>query len=202
MKKIILSVFISLSIFLLCACSLGNSNDPKETVKDFLDKYKNQDSDVISDLDETISSEYTGENKERYKNLMINQYKNMEYRITDEVVDGSTALVTAEITVFDYSSAIEEANDYLSEHQKEFYKDSKDETTEDDANNKVDDAKTSANNIIDNAKFLAYKLGLLEKVSDKKKYTIEFSLTKDKDDWKLDSLTDSDIEKLHGIYSE
>ena len=51
-------------------------------------------------------------------------------------------------------------------------------------------------------KFLEYKLGLLEDVSDKTTYTIEFSLTKEDDDWKLDSLTDTDIEKLHGIYSE
>jgi hypothetical protein len=45
-------------------------------------------------------------------------------------------------------------------------------------------------------------IGLLEKVSDKKTYTIEFSLTKENDEWKMDSLSDTDIEKLHGIYSE
>ena len=57
-------------------------------------------------------------------------------------------------------------------------------------------------NSIDNTKFLEYKLGLLENVSDKTTYTIEFSLTKEDDNWKIDSLTDTDIEKLHGIYSE
>ena len=183
MKKIILSVFISLSIFLLCACSLGNSNDPKETVKDFLDKYKNQDSDVISDLDETISSEYTGENKERYKNLMINQYKNMEYKITDEIIDGNTAVVTADVTVYNYGSMIDNANEYLKEHEQEFYKD--EEKKE-----------------FDNDKFLDYKLDQLEQVEDRKTYTIEFTLTKDNNEWKLDDLSNENISKLHGIYYE
>lgn len=183
MKKIVISLLVTLSVLVLSACSLGNNISPKDTVKSFLDKYKNQDQEVIDDLEDTISSEYTGEYKERYKELMINQYKNMDYQITDEVVDGNTALVTAEITVYDYSNAIDNANDYLTEHEDEFYKDEKEK-------------------IVDNEKFLEYKLKLLENVSDKKTYSIEFSLTKEQDVWKLDSLTDTDIEKLHGIYSE
>ena len=45
-----------------------------------------------------------------------------------------------------------------------------------------------------------YKLSLMEKVTDKVKYTIEFTLTKVNDEWQLDALSNSDIEKLHGIY--
>lgn len=202
MKKILIMISITMSILFFSGCSLNNSNSPSDTVKAFLDKYKNQDKEVVSNLDDTISEEYTGEYKDRYKKIMMNQYKNMEYDITDEIVDGNTALVTAEVTVFDYSSAIENANNYLTEHEDEFYKDSKDETSKDEKEDNTENIKESADNMIDNAKFLAYKLGLLEKVSDKKTYTIEFSLTKEKDDWKLDSLTDTDIEKLHGIYSE
>ncbi len=198
MKRIVLAVVITLSMFILSACTLGNSDSPKEKVKAFLDKYKNQDSEVLSDLDETISSEYTGEYKDRYKTLMVNQYKNMDYKITDEVIDGNTAIVTADITVYDYSSALENADDYLTKHESEFYRNSSDETSkEESSENKITDNKE-----IDNDKFLEYKLGLLEKVSDKKTYTIDFSLTKENDTWKLDSLTDTDIEKIHGIYSE
>lgn len=191
MKKIVLTLVMILSVFILSACSLNGGESPKDTVKAFLDKYKNQDDEVLSDLDETISSEYTGEYKERYKTLMVNQYKNLEYDITDEVIDGNTAIVTAEITVYDYSNAINEANDYLSNHEDEFYKKSSDETS-----------REEKDNTLDNDKFLDYKLGLLENVSDKTTYTIDFSLTKEDKKWKLDSLTDSDIEKLHGIYSE
>lgn len=202
MKKIFLGLFVCL----LSACTLGVANTPKEIVKEFLDKYKNQDSEVLDNLDETISSEYTGEYKERYKTLMINQYKDMDYKITDEVVDGNTALVTADITVYDYSSAIDNANNYLSEHEDEFYKDSSDETTREEAGNDTNSesgvVSETKDKVVDTAKFLQYKLGLLEDVKDKKTYTIEFSLTKEDDKWKLDSLSDTDIEKLHGIYSE
>lgn len=204
MKKIILA----LSVCLLSACTLGVANTPKEKVKEFLDKYKNQDSEVMQDLDDTISSEYEGDYKERYKTLMQNQYKDMDYKITDEVVDGNSAVVTADITVYDYSSAINNANDYLAEHEDEFYKNSADETTRDtedeDTNNNANvNSNTNTNNkVLDNDKFLDYKLGLLEEVKDKKTYTIEFSLTKENDKWKMDSLSDTDIEKLHGIYEE
>ena len=198
MKKI----FLALSVCLLSACSIGVANTPKEIVKEFLDKYKNQDSEVLENLDETISSEYTGGYKERYKTLMINQYKNMDYKITDEVVDGNTAVVTADITVYDYSNAINNADTYLSEHEDEFYKNSSDETSrENDENVTNNENDPTGNKILDTEKFLEYKLGLLEDVTDKKTYTIEFSLTKEDEKWKLDSLSDTDIEKLHGIYS-
>ena len=199
MKKI----FLALSVCLLSACSIGVANTPKEIVKEFLDKYKNQDSEVLENLDETISSEYTGDYKERYKTLMINQYKNMDYKITDEVVDGNTAVVTADITVYDYSNAINNADTYLSEHEDEFYKNSSDETSREiDENVTNNENDPTGNRILDTEKFLEYKLGLLEDVTDKKTYTIEFSLTKEDGKWKLDSLSDTDIEKLHGIYSE
>ncbi len=201
MKKIVLVLVITLSVFVLSACTMGMDNGPKEKVKAFLDKYKNQDSEVLDDLDETISSEYTGEYKERYKTLMLNQYKNMEYKITDEVIDGNTAIVSADITVYDYASAITKANNYLTEHEDEFKSKSSDETKKEDNLNE-DKKDNSITNSIDNTKFLEYKLGLLENVSDMTTYTIEFSLTKEDDNWKIDSLTDTDIEKLHGIYSE
>ena len=136
MKKIVLVLVITLSVFVLCACTMGMDNGPKEKVKAFLDKYKNQDSEVLDDLDETISSEYTGEYKERYKTLMLNQYKNMEYKITDEVIDGNTAIVSADITVYDYANAITNANNYLAEHEDEFKSKSSDETKNEDNLNK------------------------------------------------------------------
>lgn len=187
MKRIMLGIVVSFSIIVLTACSLGNSITPKDVVKDFLDKYKNQDNEVIDNLDDVIDEEYKGEYKERYKTLMINQYKNLDYKITDEVVDGNSAIVSVDITVYDYSNAIKDSNTYLSEHEEEFYKD----TNENDTKKEID-----------NNKFLEYKLDLLEKVTDKKTYSIDFSLNKENDKWKLDSLSDTDIEKIHGIYEE
>lgn len=179
MKKILIGLFA----FLLSACSLIQSNGPKERVRELLDKYKSQDSVIISQLDDIISEEYDGEYQERYKKLMINQYKNLEYEITDEIIDGNTAVVTADITVYNYGSAIETANEYLKEHEEEFYKD--------------EDKKE-----IDNNKFMDYKFDLLEQVDDRKTYTLEFTLTKEDKDWILDDLSNEKISKIHGIYYE
>ena len=75
MKKLLLVI----CVFALSACTLSMKNTPKDVVKEFLDKYKNQDNEVISDLDSTISSEYVGDYKDRYKKIMLNQYKNCSH---------------------------------------------------------------------------------------------------------------------------
>lgn len=193
MKKLLLVI----CVFALSACTLSMKNTPKDVVKEFLDKYKNQDNEVISDLDSTISSEYVGDYKDRYKKIMLNQYKNLEYKIVDEVIDGNTAVVVADITVYDYSNAIANSNTYLTEHSDEFS--TKIENEENTSNN-----TNNTNNTLDNDKFLEYKLGLLENVKDRKTYTIEFSLNKNNENkkWVLDSLTNQDIEKIHGLYQE
>ena len=179
MKKTLIGFFI----ILLSACSLIQTNSPKEKVKELLDKYKNQDTVIITKLEDTISSEYKGDYKDRYKKLMINQYKNLEYKIIDEIIDGDTAVVTADVTVYDYGSAIENANEYLRNHEQEFYKDEEKKK-------------------IDNDKFLDYKFNLLEEVEDRKTYTLEFTLTKEDKEWKLDDLSSKNISKIHGIYIE
>lgn len=180
MKKILIIMFI----ILLSACSLMESNTPKERVRELLDKYKNQDAAITSELDDVISNEYTGDYKQRYKELMLNQYKNMEYDITDEIIDGDTAVVTVDVTVYNYGNIIDAANEYLRNHEDEFYK------------------KDSETKEVDKEKFMDYKLDLLEGTSDRKTYTLEFTLSKENNEWKLDDLSNENISKLHGIYIE
>ncbi len=210
MKKFI----VVLMVILLSACTLGKAVTPRQKVSEFLDKYKNENTDILSQLDETIDTEITDDDqKDRYRTLMVNQYKNMEYEIKDEIIEDDNAVVEVEVTVYDYASAIKNSNTYLNEHLDEFKKDEKetinendanDETTKDteddemDTNDDNDDTITDAD--YDDTKFMDYRLFLMEKVTDKVKYTIEFTLTKVNDEWQLDSLSNSDIEKLHGIY--
>ncbi len=214
MKKILLP----LMIVLLSACSLTMNASPKQAVSDFLDKYKNQDSSVLSQLEDTISSEYTNDDyRQRYKTLMTNQYKNMEYEIKDEQIEGDNAVVEVEITVYDYASAIRNANDYLNSNPDEFKKssptldmeDADDETSKDTSSANIQAQKEKEKNItqsadleLDEDKFLDYKLSQMENVNDTIKYTIEFTLTKTDGKWKIDSLSNADIEKLHGIYNQ
>lgn len=212
MKKIL----IPLLVILLSACSLGVNATPKQKVSEFLDKYKNQDDTVIAQLDETINNEYSNDDyRERYKTLMKNQYKNMEYEIKDEVIEGDNAVVEVEIKVFDYASAIRNANDYLNSNPKEFstanptidMKDANDETTKDNENDTLDSENNTpdTNNKVtdyDEDKFIDYKLSQMENVNDTITYTIEFTLTKTDNGWQMDALNNADIEKLHGIYNQ
>ena len=198
---------ILLTILFLSACSLTMNMTPKQTVSAFLDKYKNQDESILAQLDETINSEYTNEDyRKRYRTLMTNQYKHLEYEITDEVIEDDNAVVQAQITVYDYASAINNSNNYLNSNPNEFMvedkttineEDANDETTKDQNNNL--DSTNNMNNI-DNDKFTDYKLSQMENVTDTITYTMEFTLTKVDGKWKMDSLSNADIEKIHGIF--
>lgn len=215
MKKFI----VALMVILLSACTLGTAVTPKQKVSEFLDKYKNENTDIISQLEETIESEITDtDQRSRYKTLMVNQYKNMEYEIKDEIIEDDNAVVEVEITVYNYASALKNSNTYLNEHLDEFKKDAKETANEigEKIEEATDEVKEKINEVTDNddnnssnttnnvdydeTKFMDYKLSLMEKVTDTVKYTIEFTLTKTNGEWQLDALSNSDIEKLHGIY--
>lgn len=202
MKKIFLALFI----IILSACTLGVATTPKQKVSEFLDKYKNENNNIIEELVDTIKTDIkVADHQERYKTLMIKQYKNMKYEIKDEIIEDNNAVVDAEITVYDYGSAIKKANEYLNSHQDEFNNDTKPTVKdENDAsiNEKSDETDPNAitNSSYDEDKFMEYKISEMEKVNDTVKYTIEFTLTKVNGEWQLDQLSNEDIEKLHGIY--
>lgn len=168
MKKI-LSLFIFL--LLLVGCSLANS--PTSKVEDLLTKYQTLDKDIKTGIDEVINEEtLTSEQKDRYRNLIEKQYKNLAYQIKDERIDGDTATITTEIEILDYKKAINEA---VSKYQ-----DRNDYTVEEYNNSKLDS---------------------LEKTKEKVKYTIDFEVVKDKNgNWKLSSLSNETIKKIQGMY--
>ena len=178
MKKFL----IGFLLIVLTGCSLNMKSSPKQKVEDYLNNYKNESSSVIDQLKDTVEAAFDNEDyRGRYKTLMINQYKEMKYKVTDEVIEDNTAVVEVEITVLDYGSAITKAEEYYKENKDEFTKDDK----------------------IDNDKYDDYRLTLMEKVKDTINYKIEFNLTKDDNgEWQIDNLSDDTIEKLHGIYVE
>lgn len=193
-----------MTVLVLSACSLGMSTTPKQKVSEFLDKYKKQDETILSQLEETIKSEYTKDDyRDRYKNLMTNQYKNMEYTLKDEIIDGDNAVVEAEITVYDYGSSIRKANEYLNSNPDKFKKEDKTTIDEEDSDDETTDESKLDSGLLgnyDEDKFIDYKLSEMEKVTDTVTYTIEFTLTKVDNEWQIDALSNSDIQKLHGIY--
>lgn len=179
MKKLAL---LFMSIFLLTGCT-SLMNTPTDKVEEYLDKYKTVDNEIVDQLEKVVDEVGTmnRDNKDKYKELMKKQYQNLSYKIKDETIDGDKATVETEIEVYDYKTSMDISDRYLSEHNDEFLKEDK---------------------TVDNDKFMTYKLEALEKVKDKVTYTINFSLTKDKDGkWKLDEISDTDRLKLHGLYS-
>ena len=99
--------------------------------------------------------------------------------ILSEEYDNDKALITVNINVYDLSKAEEEATNYLSTHLKDFY---------------------DENNIFNNEKYINYKLNLMYNTNERIDYSIVFFLNKKKNNWILEQPTDSDLEKIHGIY--
>ena len=178
MKKIF--TVICLGLFLLVGCTDTN-NTPSKKVEDFLSKYQKLDNDVLTQLDVTIDSdtEMDADQKKDYKALMEKQYQNMSYKITDEKTEDDTATVDVEVEVFDYATNITKSKEYFNSHKDEFITD--------------DDAEGTK-------KYNDYKIKELKNVESKTTYTMTFNLTKEDDGWHLQDISDTDRQKLHGLY--
>lgn len=168
MKKIV-SIFIFL--LLLVGCSLSNS--PTSKVEELLTKYQSLDNDVKSGIEGVIEDEnLTSSQKDRYKKLLEDQYKNLSYEIKDERIDGDNAIISTEIKVINYKKAINDTYNY--------YNGNNDYTLEE---------------------YNDTKLSNLEKEKEKVTYTIDFEVKKDKDgNWKISSLSNETIKKIQGMY--
>lgn len=185
MKK---ALFLILCLLLLVGCSM-NDTTPTKAVESYLAKYQNLDASVTTQLDNVISNNISmnDEEKAAYRELMINQYKNLSYKITDEIVgdDRNEAEVDVTIEVLDYASNISESKIYYKNHLDEF----KDSTSNDE---ELEETKS----------FIKYKIDNMKNVVKTRKYDMTFYLTKIDKEWVIDDLSDSDYEKLHGLYEE
>ncbi|MGM9834293.1 MAG: hypothetical protein ACI31M_00750 [Bacilli bacterium] len=179
MKKII---GIILSLLLIAGCGCMKKMTAKEAVEGYLERYRTQDETVIKALDEYIAleEEITDKHKEKYRNALIKQYKNIKYEINNESYDGDEATISVTVTVFDLYRAQMEANEYLNDHPEEFY---------------------DENNVYDKDLFMSYKLDEMNKYTDTVEYNIDFHVKKNKNDkWEVEPLSTEDLEKIHGIY--
>lgn len=174
MKKV-LYFLVAIVLLTGCSCTANMGNTPTKKVEEYLNKYQTNDDDVVSDLDEVLTNDTTLTTDERneYSDFMKTHYRDMQYEIKDETIDGDTATVDAEVTVRNYADAVNEANDYRLNNSDKF-----------------DDDNT----------FASYRLGKMKEVTDTETYTITFHLTKENDEWKIDDLSDDDLRKLEGLY--
>ena len=170
MKKIILlGVTIITLLTILVGCSM--SNTPTSKVEELFSKYQRLDTDITDEIDTLLSTEtLTNDQKDRYRKLIENQYRNLTYEIKDEKLDGDIAVVTTQIEVLDYRKAISElntevGNDYdILEYN----------------NKKLDKLEKVKDKV-------AYTLEI-NVVKD------------DDGNWKLSNLSSNDIKKIQGMY--
>lgn len=177
MKKFILIISI---VFLLVGCSLVNT--PSKRVEDVLKKYQSLDSEVVDNLElitEGIDELKTSSDREKYTKIMKTQYSDLKYTVKDEKIDGDEAVVTVDISVYDYFKIQRDANDYLESHRDEFYTD----------------------DVYDEAKFLEYKLKNMMDASDRVEYTLELKLIKENDKWEVVEFDEDTLDKIHGTYN-
>ncbi len=180
MKKLI-AILSVLALFTGCSCDQKMMDTPTKKVEMFFSNYQSLDDEVMTQLDEIVAEEenFNTEHREAYKELMKKHYQDLTYDVKDEIIDGDVATVTVEIEVTDYSKAMSDAEDYLAEHPEEF----QDENGE-----------------YDPSLFVTYRLKQLKEVKDKVKYTLDLTLSKVDDEWKLDNISDVDERKIHGMY--
>ena len=162
---------LSIFIFLLLLVGCSLSNTPTSKVEDLLNKYQRLDSDIEKGIDTVVGEEsLTGVERDRYKKIIEKQYKNLTYQIKDETYNGDVCTVTTEIEVLDYKKIINEVNN---NYQNKNY-------TKEEYNNE--------------------KLDKLEKTTDQVKYTIDFKVKKENNNWTLEALDDDTIKKIQGTY--
>lgn len=194
MKK---KLFVLLSLFVLLLSGCGNTDTPTSKVEEFLGKYQSMDSEVLAQLDNIISNDTSmnDEQKKDYQALMEKQYQNLSYKIKEEEIDGDNATVLVEIEVYDYANSISESRDYYNEHRDEFESDdSYNEEQEDESGEVVGGA------IDDLASFIDFKIQQLQDVTDKAKYEITFYLSKEDGEWVVEDISDTDRQKIHGLF--
>ena len=182
MKKIFALIF---GVIIVTGCSCGNTKltmeTPTKKVENFFSNYQTLNAEVLRQLDEAVEKEtdFTEEQKQDYKELMKTHYKNLKYEIKDEVINGDHATVTVEIEVTDYSKIMSDADNYLSQNPSAF---------------------NNEQGTYDVSLFTKYRLEKLKEAKEKVKYTLDLTLTKIDDDWVLDTISDIDESKIHGMY--
>lgn len=98
-----------LTLTILVGCSL--SNTPTSKVEELFSKYQMLNKDITNEIEDLLLTEtLTNEQKDRYRKLIENQYKNLSYEIKNEKIDGDIAIVTTQIEVLDYRKIISELN--------------------------------------------------------------------------------------------
>ena len=167
MKKKML--FLVIPLLFLVACTM--SNTPTSKVEELFTKYQTLDTDIDNGISSVLEEQNLSESqKERYRKILENQYRNLTYQIKDELIDGNTATVTVEIEVIDLKRTINDLVFDSSIYTKETYDEEK--------LNRLEQAKDKVKYTLD----------------------LTVTKVENGDEWKLNALTNEEIKKIQGMY--
>ncbi|MFV0499750.1 MAG: hypothetical protein ACK5NF_06985 [Bacilli bacterium] len=177
MKKFMLVFFASI---LLVGC-MTNTNNPKKEVENLFYKYQTLDNEIIKQIDLVLSDEanLTDLQKSQYEAIIKKNYRDLTYEIKNETIDGDKAIVTAEITVYNYGSVISDMQNLKDTNDESYY---------------------NEEGIFDESLYNTDILDKLENTDEKVTYTVDINLTKIDNNWVLDSLDKTTRQKISGTY--
>lgn len=177
MKRFVI-VLVAIVLF-MTGCALM-ADTPSNAVKEYLNRYRDNDTVVVNELNEYLNTEdMDDDTKEEYRKVYLRQYSNLKYDIKDETVNGDEATVEVQITVFDYYKTNSLSGDYYTANSQEFLDDNGD---------------------LDLTKYVSYKIDRLVETTDTVDYTLTINLAKVDGDWEVQPLSLDDLNKLHGTY--
>jgi len=175
MKKILSLFFL---LILLTGCG---SSSARNSVDSYLKKYRNLNSEVLVDLENIVNKEnLTEDQKDKYRDVLKKQYKDITYDIIEEEYNEEVSYVTVKISVYDLYKAQNEASIYLQNNSNKF----------------IDE-----DGAYDPSKFIDYKLDKMKDMTDRVEYTVVFTVTKENDKYFVEQPTENDLMKIHGIYN-
>ena len=102
------------------------SNTPTSKVEDLFTKYQTLDPDIDTAINSVLDEQNLSlSQKDRYRNILEKQYKNLVYQIKDETIDGNKATVITEIEVLDLKKSLDDLTFDSSIYTKETYDEEK-----------------------------------------------------------------------------
>lgn len=152
---------------------------PSERVEEMFNRYIKNDQKIMDELDVYIGKQnLSSDQKDKYKDIIKNEYATIKYVIKDEKINGDEAVVEVALEVKDLFKASKNAGEYLADHSSEFYE----------------------NGVYDKGKFVDYKLEEMRKYGETVNYNVYIDLIKKDGIWTIEQIDNETLEKIHGIY--
>lgn len=176
MKKILFLVFILL--LLLFGCNKAKKA-PETVVMNYFNSYQKLDKKAKKNIDYLVNNEKSldSNQKEKYKSILENHYKNLKYKIKNKKIVKNNSIIISEIEVTNNLKVLK-----LSEYKKNNFKDK--------------------NGYLLIKSFNDYKIDKLKKEKSTIKYNVIFYLHIKNNKWIIDNIKQSDQQKILGIYEE